>query len=183
MSVICVKDFDLEKLNRTSKHKNKVGGEAVYFTYENSKKIILQTDKLYTSFGISENNVIELDISDSSTLVLLEKLEQKLKEEYDTEDVNIRSIINNNILKLKVQTEDQLKTVIYSSNKDELEAIDNDINLQCLLQFIGIWFKNNEYGISVRLLQIKTYEKEEQLNGYSFIDDDSELPDIVPNDF
>jgi hypothetical protein len=183
MSVTCVKDFDLEKLNRTSKHKNKIGGEAVYFTYENSKKIILQTDKLYTSFGISENNVIELDISDSSTLLLLEKLEQNLKEEYDTEDVNIRSIINNNILKLKVQTKDQLKTVIFSSNKDELEAIDNDINLQCLLQFIGIWFKNNEYGISVRLLQIKTYEKEEQLNGYSFIDDDSELPDIVPNDF
>ena len=94
MSVICVRDFDLEKLNRTSKHKNKVGGEAVYFTYDKSKKIILQTDKLYTSFGISENNVIEVDLSDSSTLELLKQLEDNLRKEYDTDDLKLRSILN-----------------------------------------------------------------------------------------
>ena len=183
MSVICVRDFDLEKLNRTSKHKNKVGGEAVYFTYDKSKKIILQTDKLYTSFGISENNVIEVDLSDSSTLELLKQLEDNLRKEYDTDDLKLRSILNENNLKLKVHSGENLKTVIYSSNKNELDAIDNDVNLQCLIQFVGIWFKNGEYGVSLRLLQIKTYEKEEHLDGYSFIDDDSELPDVVPDDF
>jgi hypothetical protein len=185
MSIVCVKDFDLDCLSRTSIHKNRLGGEAVYFLYNDNKKIILQSDKIFCNSGLSDNNILELDLTDSLILNIINNLENELKTHYenDENENKIRSILNDTNLKLKVENNQNSKTIIYSSDKSELESVNEDTHVQCLIQIIGVWFKKKEFGVSLKLLQVKTYEKETQLSGYSFIDDTSDLPDVVPNDF
>ena len=47
MSIICIKDINIDDIIFTNKHKNKGGGEAVYVSYNNNSKFLLQTDKIY----------------------------------------------------------------------------------------------------------------------------------------
>lgn len=52
----------------------------------------------------------------------------------------------------------QLEVKCYSSSKEEMDPNDLDVDTVCnvILQMCGIWFMKKSYGISWRLLQIKT---------------------------
>ena len=63
MFIVCIKDFNLNDINFTDKHKNRGGGEAVYLSYNKDSKLLLQTDKLFCQNGIMEENYIEVDVT------------------------------------------------------------------------------------------------------------------------
>ena len=183
MSIICVKDINVEDIIFTGKHKNKGGGEAVYVSYNNNPKFVLQTDKIYCNSGIIDNNYIEIEIDNSLFGDVVLSFETKIKDMYENDDNCLRSCITDNKIKLGIQNNKNFKTTIYTSDKKELDSINVSINLQCLIHVAGIWFKNNEYGISWKLLQIKTYDKELILDGYSFLDDGIDVHDVIPDNF
>lgn len=183
MSIICVKDINVEDIIFTGKHKNKGGGEAVYVSYNNNPKFVLQTDKIYCNSGIIDNNYIELETNNTLFGDIISSFESKIKTIYEDEENSLRSCITDNKIKLGIQNNNNFKTTIYSSDKKELYSINDSIFLQCLIQIAGIWFKNNEYGISWKLLQIKTYDKELILDGYSFLDDGIDVHDVIPDNF
>mgnify|MGYP003965520277 FL=1 len=73
--------------------------------------------------------------------------------------------------------------MMFDSKKNNTDLLDLDSNVQILVQPAGIWSKNEEYGVSFRLLQVKVLEKEETLQEYAFVDDDNDYYDVIPNDF
>lgn len=197
MSIVRVKDFNLDSLNVSELRKNKAGGKAVYLKYSlgrknkaceydnnleveetNLQNLILQTDIL----NVKEfsTNSLTVNCMDSLFLEVIQQIESHATEKFSTETNKLRSLINENSVKLNI-IED--KTLMFDSEKKVISLLENNTNVQLLIQPIGIWIKDDEYGMSCRLLQVKVLEKEELLQEYAFIDDENEFYDIVPNDF
>lgn len=185
MSITKVSDFSIADVSVSEVKKNKAGGEAAYLKC-NGNSIILQTDIL--KVVDNQDNTVELDIEGSEFSKLVTAFESITESVFgeDEEENKIESntlrptISDNNTIKLNVI---EGKTMMFDSKKNNTDLLDLDSNVQILVQPAGIWSKNEEYGVSFRLLQVKVLEKEETLQEYAFVDDDNDYYDVIPNDF
>ena len=183
MSITKVSDVQIENLFISEIKKNKAGGEAAYLKY-NDSSIILQTDIL--NVVNYQDNAVELSIEGSKFLNLVTIFESFAEtafcKEDEEENCTLRSTLSeNNTIKLNIIDG---KTMMFDSKKNNIDQLEIDTKVQILVQPTGIWCKNNEYGVSFKLLQIKVLEKEESLQDYSFVDDEeNEYYDVIPNDF
>lgn len=183
MSITKVSDVQIENLFISDIKKNKAGGEAAYLKY-NDSSFILQTDILnVVNF---QDNGIELNIEGTKFLNLITIFESFAETAFHNEDeeqiTTLRPTLSvDNTIKLNVIDG---KTMMFDSKKNSIDQLEIDSKVQILVQPTGIWCKNQEYGVSFKLLQVKVLEKEETLQDYSFVDDDeSEFYDVIPNDF
>jgi hypothetical protein len=178
MSIIKVTDFNLSNVSVSEIKKNKAGGEAVYLNYEENN-VFLQTDVL--NVNNNESNFLEVDCSDTKFLDVIKDLEKLALETFGNEEFNLRSVLSEtNSVKLNIIND---KTTMYDSKKNTIDSINSDVDIQILIQPVGIWCKNQEYGLSFVLHQVRVLEKEDTLHHYAFVDDENDFYDIIPNDF
>jgi hypothetical protein len=178
MSITKVSDFNIENVSVSEVKKNKSGGEAAYLKYDNNT-LILQTDIL--NLVSSEEKFLELNCDGTKFMNIITLLEQLAESTFRSEEHNLRSVISDDYSIRLAVVENQ--TMMFDSKKNSTDCIESENNVQVLVQPAGIWCKNQEYGVSFKLLQVKVLEKEESLQDYAFVDDDNDYYDVIPNDF
>jgi len=180
MSITKVSDLKIENVFVSDIKKNKAGGEAAYLKYDGNN-IILQTDIL--NVISNQDNTVEFNCENTTFLKLIIYFESLAEKAFGKEEnsCTLRSTVSdNNSIKLIII--DGI-TKMFDSKKNSTDLLDNETKVQILVQPTGIWNKNQEYGVSFRLLQVKVLEKEETLEDYAFVDDENDYYDVVPNDF
>ena len=178
MSITKVSDFNIDNIFVSEVKKNKAGGEAVYLKHDNNN-IILQTDLL--NILSNSENTVEFNCDETTFLDRISELEILAHQTFGGDESNLRTIISDsNSIKLNIT---EGNTMMFDSKKNNIDTIENNSNVQILVQPAGIWYKNQEYGVSLKLLQVKVLEKDSSLQEYSFVDDENDYYDVIPNDF
>jgi hypothetical protein len=177
LSITKVSDLNISDVFVSEVKKNKAGGEAVYLKL-NDDNIILQTDTL--NVVNNQDKILEFECQSTKFVDVINDLEELAENTFGSEEINLRpSISEDNILKLGINDQ----TRMFDSKRKFIDNLEIESKVQILIQPAGIWSKNQECGLSFKLLQVKVLEKEEILQEYSFVDDENEFYDIVPNDF
>lgn len=185
MSITKVSDFNVGNVSVSEVKKNKAGGKAAYLKYEGNS-VILQTDII--NVVNYQDNAVELNIESSEFSKLVTAFESIAENVFGEDDDENK--IENSSLRPCVSEDNTIrlnviegKTMMFDSKKNNTDVLEENSKVQILVQPAGIWNKNNEYGVSFRLLQVKVLEKEESLQEYAFVDDDNDYYDVIPNDF
>lgn len=182
-----IKNIDLDKLIY-SKIKYKQNYKIILFKY-NKNNFVFQTQKLLNINSINNfDNDLLISLNDNSTGSielnnLIEKLEEKIKNDInnnlswfnDIDNNNIiyqRLIRDNNCIKIKFIKNNKLNTILQLNNK----IVDNiNINSQSycklILECYGIWINsNNNFGIYLRPINVSIIKDINKYN-YDFIND------------
>tara|TARA_B110000977_G_scaffold178745_1_gene236677 strand:- start:1980 stop:2630 length:651 start_codon:yes stop_codon:yes gene_type:complete len=120
---------------------------------------------------------------DRNTEVAVEKSKEWFKKQLDQSVIDeiYRNTLKTQknyapIIKVKVPTKQgKFLGDIFDQNKNkvDLESIQKGSTVQAIIECVGMYFIAKEFGITWKVVQLKVYPPN-KLNGYSFVDDNSE---------
>lgn len=71
---------------------------------------------------------------------------------------------------------------IYDTNRNIIsqDAITAGCEVEAVVQLVGLYFVQKEFGVSWKVIQIKVHPNQRLIRGYAFVDDEDELSDAEP---
>lgn len=127
--------------------------------------IIFKTTKVSAPFGIEENYgkyIYKLDCPNQNIIMMLEHLEKIVKDKYNIDDNNFKSIIRRKkdnryndiiICKFKSKNDKIIIKMQYENDTNNylksIYEITKDILFRCIIEVEGLWKYNNKYGLTL----------------------------------
>jgi hypothetical protein len=184
----------------SEKHQNVFGGQTILIN--KSKEITITTPFLPSYTGIYQKNLnktsIDFHVTDEVKL-FFDELDKKVLCEAIHNDIawfgkslsesEVRSMFqptvnHNNILTCKIQVYPNTDRFIGNIYNNDRQLVDNysiqNMSVASIIKLTGVYFIPRKFGLSLKVLQMKTRPLRNELNSYAFVDE-SDVSDAEPN--
>jgi hypothetical protein len=176
--------------------------DSKYYFFANStdgKNVYLQTPKINLCDNINSNidNVQYIDFltSNETFIEMMRELDQDIIKhiKHNKDDWFKGKIIEDSFLehaqtlslklKPKSNTDYSMKfrvmkdVRLYDNDKNEMSIADftQSSNVKCILQFVGVWFTANRWGVSWKVMQMKKGKEQHVTQTYLFTEDEDDI--------
>lgn len=193
MDIIDYKDFNIDNIIYLPCQNVDNENKYIKMKYINSyKPILIQTPYLYIPLGICKNTMnnlhfLNIDIIDEEFENILNNMDKKIINDSEIKKSDWQ--LNDEFIYEKILKNDYNTPYIIShlpkneNNKWLFEMYDydkqiinidvnliSDIYLRCILLLDGLWFSDNKYGLSIKLIQVQKKIVPDNSNFFLFKD-------------
>jgi hypothetical protein len=179
------KDIDVNKIIYTPVKKNKNGVHFCYVAMDNNKKsLIFQSPQMMIKkLSKNVNDIYSISFYIPDTLVdFIHALEEKFQKDHGNSEYKFRTSLNQKEFSCRIGTLHDItlfdhRKKMYDEPEDILRLLKPNTCVQSIIECVGIWYYDQEYGITWVVDQIKLLLHKE----YMF--DDSNESEIDPQSF
>lgn len=203
-SVHALESFEFDNVNYSDPKKNKGHYFVCASDASENSKLYFQTPKLKMNSDLlneqnNVNNFVDVICESDTFLNAVKKLDEHVSniikarrsEWFPNKNIDdtflevgqTHSIMKNDIMRLSVNNDIQIFD--YKRENVSANTIVKDTVVKCILQFVGIWFTATRWGVTWKIVQMKTYPNRRRTIRYGYMfptddDDDGIDEDSIP---